>query len=163
MKKQFLILAILSIIVSKPLFGQTSPEIYIIGTTFPISEEHRTGFAKWENEEISSSELSPAMSFDIRVPEKNYGIAIRYTNFKHAPRRIIDMERSKLAELNVVDVDEFIMTHDAEQAKAWEKEHVGTVWVIDRNDFFVSPITGKEMMKVIEATIYAPFEFPSEK
>jgi hypothetical protein len=145
-------------------FGQKNSDTYIITTSSPMSEGRQTGVVK----EIvyafkSGTPVNNMTTFHITSLEKDYNIHVDHYNFEGSRvYKIVEMERSKLKRLNAIDADEFIRTHDKEQAEAWRKEHIGkTIWIIDRNDFYTSPTTGKEMMKLIETTIYPTEPHPT--
>lgn len=152
--KKFLILIMVTM--SLNVYGQMTSDVYIIGTSAPISDENHTGFSKWTSKKLDAYDRGLSMTFTIESAEKGYFVNLNHYNRKSSPKQIVKMERHMLASLNVIDADEFVKTHTKEQAYDWMRAHVGKrIWVIDRNDFFVSSTTGKEMMQLIETTVNA--------
>lgn len=146
------------------LHGQTSEDIYVIGTSFSHSGYGWiTGFNRLTGK-MSDSYITPPITFIITSAEKDFYIDINHYNRSGSPRVILDLPISQLDSFDAIDVAEFIATKTKEQAKEWTYSgFYKTVWIIDRNDFYKSSpsLSAPDRMKLIEARISLR-NFPEE-
>lgn len=153
--KQHLILVLAIIgISSGRLYGQTSSDIYLIGTSTRNSFRV-TGFDRYTGT-ARSGDLTPSISFTICSVENEYDILIFHYNYVNHFRAIVDLPISQLSNFNTIDVAQFIATKTKAQAEEWVlANYTKKVWVIDRNDFYksVPSLPSNDRMKLIEAQI----------
>ena len=172
--KKILIIALTFIAMSVgSLHGQIGPlpsDIFIIGTSIIEPPNKITGLYRSDPNRSFDPILykRAPIHFIISSLEKNYEIWLQHFSYhlselaKRRPTGPSDsmvfclMSLSELSSLNTIDVDQFISSHNREQAHAWARANYRKrVWVIDRNDFYKSSssLPENDMMKLTEVGI----------
>ena len=168
MKKTLIMLLALIGISAGNLFAQTSEDIYIIGTSVHSPIKPVTGLNKGTLS-IKSGDRNPTITFTIYSEEKDYYyfVILWHLDYIKAPNDIVDRPMTFLSGLTVIDVEDFIETHNKRQAQKWMQDAYESgkkIWVIDRNDFYKSSpsLTSPDRMKLIPVIIF-PESLPSER
>lgn len=128
-----------------PLCGQTSSDIYLIGTSI-TDPGIFTGFEKRTSTTMKSLYARAPIFFIIRSLENDYEIRLSHYHYNTSElikirpvhdddtMQIVTKPISMLSSYNPIDVADFIDTKTKAQAEAWEQENDGkTVWIIDRS------------------------------
>lgn len=164
MKKRLILLLAILCFSSEILRAQTISDIYIVGTSI-VNPQLVPGFNR-ANMTKKSGDRNPTIVFEFFSQEKDYTLDFWHLDYIESPNDIVDLPMSRLTDFQLIEVDDFIKTHDKKEALKWfvwafdetsyDNEGKRRIWIIDRNDFYKSSpsLTAPDRMKLIPVIIF---------